>query len=93
MRSLFFVVLVFLFQFIYVNVACGDSVSVSPSGVGQPSSVEFNQKDAQIPKHHINPVPDAIQAKSLGEEMVDFIRKLLGDKPEPVDEKLVRDEE
>lgn len=33
------------------------------------------------------------QAKSRGNSMVDFIRKLLGDQPKPIQEELIRDEE
>ncbi|OVE82038.1 hypothetical protein BVY03_01960 [bacterium K02(2017)] len=36
---------------------------------------------------------DELQAKSMGQKMVEFIRQILGDKPKPINEKLIRDEE
>jgi len=58
----------------------GNASAYSP----QVSSNKENQvKDKQVTSK---------KEKTTGQKMVEFIRNILGDKPKPIDEKLVRDE-
>jgi len=54
-------------------------------------------KSPQITKTSLSPLDNVPQAQAqteqtFGEKMVEFIRSILGDKPKPIDETLVRDE-